>query len=160
MATLGTSQALDSALRRGFSEVSARPKPETTMTQIVEALGALGVTASLDDGLLILKQGDTIFDSRLCLRGFAAKPENQKFFVTAADDPREWSVKMKSDYITKHGADAYGKLVHGTPLEPSVRVLDRNMSKKDYLSLTLREKSAFISEFKADAVTAIMGKRK
>jgi hypothetical protein len=157
---LGTTAQLDAALRRGFSEVSARPKPETKMTDVIAALAALGVTAELDEGLLVLKQDDKVFNVALCLRGFAAKPENAKFFVTAADDPKTWSAAMRTKYISEHGPDAWGRLVNGKALEPAVKVLDRNMSRADYLSLTTKEKLAFIAEFDADAVSAVMGKRK
>ena len=151
---------LDSALRRGFSEVSARPKPETTMSEVVAALGTLGVTATMDDGLLILKQGDTVFHTGQCLRGFAARPEFMKLFVTENDNTRVWTNEMKMQYIREHGADQWARKANTQALEPAVKVLDRNMSAKDYENLTRKERVAFIAEFGADAVSRIFMRRK
>jgi hypothetical protein len=152
---------LDSLLRRGFSEAGARPKPETTMTQVIEALTTLGVTASVDDGLLILKRDNTVFHTGQCLRGFVARPEFAKFFVTEADDPRNWTNAMKMQFIKEFGADAWARKSNSTALAPTVKVLDVNMSKADYENLTRSERVQFIKEFGADAVSRIfIGKRK
>jgi hypothetical protein len=160
MAILGTTAQLDSALRRGFSEVGARPKPETKMTDVIAGLNSLGVTAEMDAGLLILKQGDTVFNSGLCLRGLAARAEFAHLFVTHADNPHNWTTEMKMQFIREHGADAWARKANGPVLTPTVGVLDQNMSYADYQNLTRQERVAFIREFGDLAVSRIMQKRK
>lgn len=151
--------ALDSALRRGLSEAGARPKPETTMTQIVEALAATGVTAELLDGILVLRQEQTQFNVAMALKGFAAKPENVRFFVTENDNPKNWTPEMRTKYIRENGPDAWARLANGKPLQPAVKVLDRNMGRADYAQLTRQEKLDFIREFGVSAVEKILGRK-
>jgi hypothetical protein len=160
MATLGTTAQLDSALRREFSGIGARPKPETKMTDVIAALATLGVTPAMDDGLLVLKQGDTIFNTGLALRNFANRAEFAHLFVTAADNPHDWTTAMKLDYIREHGADAWARKSNAPVLTPAVGVLDQNMSYADYQNLTRAERVAFIREFGADAVSRIHTKKR
>jgi hypothetical protein len=159
-ATIGTTAELDSALRRGFSEISVRPKPETKMTDVITALATHGVTAEMEDGILVLKQGDNMFNTAMCLRGLASKAANSALFVTAADNPHDWTTKMKMDFIRENGADAWGRRANGPVLIPAIGVLDPNMSRTDYKNLTREEKIQFIREYGDIAVSRIMQKAK
>src|SRR5579859_3999371 len=114
---IGTSSGLDSALRRAFSDASVRPQPTTTMTSVIEALGAMGVTAEVQDGVLVLRQDQTTFNTSLALRSFAAKPEHQKLFVIASTDPKTWTLAEKAVYLKTHTPEEYAKLCRAPVLE-------------------------------------------
>ena len=157
---LGTSSAIDSAIRRGFSEASVRVAPETRITDIVAALGTMGVTAEIQDGVLVLAQSGTEMHTVKALRNFAARPENTKFFVQEGQHPSQWSTKKKIEFLSTHSDDEYRRLVQSPVLEAGVRTLDPNMSKGDYLNLTRKEKMQFIAEFGSDAVGHVLGKAK
>lgn len=161
MATqIGTSAAIDSALRRGFSEASVRLQPDTRMTDVIAALGTIGVTVEVQDGVLVLAQGSTMMNTALALRNFAARPEHTKFFVQHNNDPRKWTLKEKAEYLNDHTVDEYQRLCTGPVLDAGIKTLDANMSRADYAQLTRAEKSAFISEFGIAGVESVMGKKK
>ena len=157
---LGTTGAIDSALRRAFSEASVRVAPDARTTDIIAALAALGVTATVQDGVLILAQGETTMHTVLALRGFASKPENAKFFVVAGQHPATWSRRQKVEYLASHSDEDYRRLIQTPALEAGVRVLDPNMSKSEYALLTRAERVSFIREFGDGAVSHILGKTK
>lgn len=159
-ATIGVTAGVDSAMRRGFSEASVRLQPEAKISEIITALGTLGVTAAVEDGLLILRQDTTELHTHKALRSFAARPEFAKFFVLSSDDPKTWTVAEKTKFIRQFGADAYGKRCAAPVLEAGIRTLDPNMSRTEYLKLTTRERIAFIREFGDDAVRKVMQKLK
>jgi hypothetical protein len=151
--------ALDAALRRAFSDAGVRVAPSATMTDVVGKFNALGISAEVQDGCLVLKQDTREFNVALACKSFAAKPENAALFITEKNDAREWTGKQKSDYIAANGYDAWQRKITAPQLEPGVKVLDRNMSRKDYLNLTRTERVQFIGAFGAGAVAHIMGKK-
>lgn len=151
--------ALDAALRRAFSEAGVRVAPSGTMTAVVAAFNGMGISAEVQDGCLVLKQDTREFNVALACKAFAAKPENAALFVTEQNPASEWTGKQKSDFIAQHGYDAWQRKISGPRLAPGVKVLDQNMSRKDYESLTRAERVQFISAFGAGAVAHIMGKR-
>ncbi|MGA9810140.1 MAG: hypothetical protein ACLPH5_04600 [Candidatus Sulfotelmatobacter sp.] len=155
-ATIGTTSGLDSALRRAFSEASVRVAPDTRMTDIVTALGVMGVSIEVQDGVLVLQQGATAFNTSLALRNFSQRPEHAKFFILETLDPKTWTNARKMKYIAEHGQDAWGKLCCAPVIEAGIKVLDVNMSKHDYMGLTRSEKIAFLREFGSDAAARIM----
>ena len=157
-ATIGTSAAIDSALRRAFSDSSVRLQPTARITDIIGALEQMGVTASVQDGLLVLRQGSTEMSTNRALRSLTTRPEFAQFFVLSTADPKTWTVKQKAEYLRTHSADEYGKLCSQPVIESGLRVLDANMSRSDYAKLTTAEKMQFISEFGVDGVIRVMGK--
>jgi hypothetical protein len=157
---LGTTAQIDSALRRAFSEASVRVAPDARTTDIVAALGTLGITAEVTDGVLVLSQGETSFNTSLALRNFAKRPEHAGFFILDGAHPAQWSNKKKIEYLSTHSDDEFRALVQSPVLEAGVRVLDANMSKSDYQNLTRREKVQFIREYGDGAVGRILGKAK
>lgn len=159
-ATLGTSAQIDSALRIAFSEASVRLQPDTKITDVVAALAALGVTASVQDGVLVLAQGETTMHTVLALRGFASKSENAKFFVLSGAHPKTWSHKQKVEFLATHSDEDYRRLIQQPVLEAGIKTMDANMSKSDYLNLTRAEKVAFLREYGLDAAGRIMSKAK
>jgi hypothetical protein len=159
-ATLGTTAAVDAALRRGFSEASVRVAPEARMTDIVAALGAMGVTVELQDGVLVLAQSGTEMHTTKALRNFSQRPEHANFFVQEGAHPSQWSTKKKVEFLSAHTDDEYRALVQSPVLEAGIRVLDPNMAKADYLNLTRAERVRFITEYGDDAVRHILGKAK
>jgi len=159
-AALGVTAGIDSALRKGFSEASVRLAPETRITDVIAALTAMGVSAAVEDGLLVLSQGDTQMHTGKALRNFAAKPEHTKFFVAEGSHPSQWSQQKKVEYLRTHTDEDYRKLVQSPALEAGVKTMDPNMSKAEYLALTRQEKLAFIREFSDKAVSKIMAKAK
>jgi len=159
-ATIGVTAGIDSALRRAFSEASVRVAPDTRMTDIIAALTALGITATIEDAVLVLRQGETNFNTSLALRNFAKRPEHAKFFVSEGAHPKAWSDKKKIEYLRTHTDAEYRALLQSPVLEAGVKVLDPNMSRKDYEGLTRAERIAFISEFGSDAVGLIFQKAK
>jgi hypothetical protein len=88
--------ALDSALRRAFSEAGVRVAPHATMTEVVSKFNALGISCEVQDGVLVLSQDTRQFNVALACKAFAAKPENAALFVTERNDPREWNGKQKT----------------------------------------------------------------
>lgn len=161
MATqLGTTAAIDAALRRGFSEASVRVAPTTKMTDIVAALAAMGIITEIQDGTLVLRQDQTMMHTVLSLRNFAKMPEHAKFFVQDGAHPSTWSMAKKIEYLSEHSDDEYRALVQSPVLEAGIRVLDPNLSKTDYLNLTRQEKVQFVAAYGADAVGRAMSKKK
>lgn len=159
-AAIGVSGAIDSALRRGFSEASVRLQPEAKISDIVTGLSTLGVTVTVEDGLLTLRQGDTEMVPAKALRTLTTKPEFQKFFVVDGQHPSTWSTRTKIEYLRTHSDDDFRRLIQAPVLEAGVRVLDPNMEKSAYLALTRKEKMQFISEYGDEAVRQIMRKVK
>jgi hypothetical protein len=153
------SAALDAALRRAFSDAGVRVAPSATMTEVVSRFNALGISCEMQDGCLVLKQDEREFSTALACKGFAARAENVALFITEKTSTQEWTRTQKSEYIAKHGLDAWENRLNAPQLDPGVRVLDRNMSRKDYLNLTRTERVAFITEFGAGAVSHVMGKK-
>jgi hypothetical protein len=154
-----TSAALDAALRRAFSEAGVRVAPSATMTDVVSRFNALGISAEVQDGCLVLKQDTREFNVALACKSFAAKPENAALFITEQTSTREWTGKQKSEFIAKYGYNAWENRLNAPQLDPGVKVLDRNMTRKDYLNLTRTERVHFIGAFGAGAVAHIMGKK-
>lgn len=156
---IGTTAAIDSALRRGFSEASVRVAPTTRMTDVISALETMGVTVAVDDGLLVLAQGATEMHTARALRSFAQRPEHEKFFVVEGSHPSQWSTQKKLDFLSTHSADDYAHLCHAPVLDAGVKTLDANMSRADYANLTRQEKLAFIAEFGPQGVERVMGQK-
>ena len=157
-ATFGTTGAIDSALRRGFSEASVRVAPATKISDVVAALGAMGVTVELQDNVLVMAQSGTEMHTVKALRSFAARPEHTKFFVIDGAHPAQWSREKKIEFLSTHTDDEFRALVQTPVLQAGIRTMDSNMSKSDYLQLTRQEKIAFIGEYGPDAVGRIVGK--
>jgi len=158
-ATIAVAAGVDSALRRAFSEASVRLQPNAMMSDIIEALKVMGIGVEVQDGVLVLQQGSTSFNTSLSLRNFSKRPEHAKFFVLENDHPKTWTPASKMKYIAEHGDDAYRTLWQSPVLESGVRVLDANMSKKDYMGLTRAEKLQFIKEFGDTTVQRIFQKQ-
>lgn len=159
-ATIGISSSVDSALRKGFSEASVRPKPDAQMSALVAALENMGVTVSVEDGLLVLAQGATTMHTGKALRTLATKPEFKDFFVQEGQHPSTWTTEKKIEYLRAHSDTEYGKLCATPVLESGLRTLDPNMSKTDYENLTRAERIQFIREYGSDAVGRIHQKSK
>jgi hypothetical protein len=153
------SAALDAALRRAFSDAGVRVAPSATMTEVVSRFNALGISCEVQDGVLVLSQDTRQFNVALACKGFAAKPENAALFVTEQTSTREWNGKQKSAYIAAHGYEAWEAKLNAPQLDPGVKVLDANMSRKDYENLTRSERVRFIDAFGYGAVRVIMGKK-
>jgi hypothetical protein len=153
------SRELDSALRRAFSDASIRVRPETKMTDVLHALEALGVSAAVEDGILVLTQGQTEMNPPKALKNFAHREGNENFFILETVDPKTWTNAKRIAYIREHGSEAYGKICREPVLAPAVRVLDPRMSKADYTQLTRQEKINFVREYGEDAVRRIFSYR-
>jgi len=159
-AAIAVSAAVDTALRKGFSEASVRLKPDTKISDIVKALEALGLTVAIQDGTLVMSQGSTTMHTTLALRSLTAKPEFAPFFVLETLDPKTWTNARKMAYVTEHGSDAFGKLCSQPVVEAGIKVLDANMGRADYSNLTRSEKLQFIREYGDAAVQRIFQKEK
>lgn len=159
-ATIAVSATVDSALRRAFSEASVRLQPDCKMTDVIEALKAMGIGVEVQDGVLVLQQGSTSFNTSLALRNFAQRAEFSAFFVLETIDPKTWTNVRKMAFVAEHGSDAYGKLCSTPVIEAGIKVLDANMSKTHYANLTRAERIAFIREYGSDAVSRIHQKAK
>jgi hypothetical protein len=157
--TIGTSAAIDSALRRAFSDSSVRLQPEARTTDIIGALETLGIACTVEDGLLLMRQGSTEMNTNRALRSFAARPEFAKFFVLSTEDPKTWTREQKTEYLRTHSPEEFGRLC-SKPIVATVRVLDANMSRADYANLSVAEKISFINEFGSEGVQRVMGKVK
>ena len=140
------SSELDRLLRKSFSDAGVRLTPDAQSTEIVSRLNAIGVSVEIESGVLSLKDANDgrQFNTSLALRGLSTKPDTGHLFITDNSNPKDWTVSQRVAFINAHGADAWGRKVNGTTLQPGVRVLDRNMTKKEYLSLTRAERIAFI----------------
>jgi len=159
-ATLGVGAAIDSALRHGFSDASVRLMPETRVSDVVKALEVLGITVEMQDGTLVLKQGEMTLHTVLSLRNFAKRTESGKFFVQEGQHPNTWSRERKVEFLRTHSDDEYRALLQSPVLEAGIKTLDPNMSRSEYLGLTRKEKQLFIREYGADTVGRIMRKSK
>ena len=158
-ATIGTPAELDRILRKNFSDCGIRVAPDARMTDVLESFKSLGVSVAVEDGLLVLSQGSTVFHTGQALKGFAAKTENARFFVLQSGDPRRWDVSQKVDYLRTHSDSDYRRLIQQGSITVGIGAMDANMCRSDYLKLTTQEKLAFIAEFGADAVGHVMKAR-
>jgi len=111
-ATLGVTAGVDSALRRAFSEASVRLQPEARLSELITALEALGIAVEITDGVLVLRQGDTMMHTALALRSLVAKPEFKKFFVYSTDDPRS---KITSGRTARTRTASYSRSLCSMP---------------------------------------------
>lgn len=159
-ATVGVSSSIDSALRRAFSEASVRLQPETKISDVVAALGTMGIGVEVQDGVLVLQQGSTSFNTALALRNFAKRPEHENFFVQDGAHPSQWSKEKKIEFLRTHTDEEYRTMIQSPVLEAGVKTMDPNMSRADYKNLTRAEKIAFLREFGSDAAARIMQKAK
>jgi hypothetical protein len=159
-ATISITASVDSALRKAFSEASVRLLPETQMSAIITGLENMGVKVSVEDGLLVLAQGETVMHTGKALRTLATKPEFKRFFVQEGQHPAQWSTEKKIEYLRTHSDEEYRTLIQSPVLESGIRTMDPNMSRKDYGQLTRSERMAFIREFGDDAVRRIFQKTK
>jgi hypothetical protein len=157
-ATIGMSAALDQAIRQGFSDARVRIAPDAKLADILQALEAMGVQCSVEDGFLVMTQGATPMHTALALKTFASKPENARFFILEGSHPSTWSTSSKTKYIAEHGADAYAKLLH-QPKEAGIGVMSLDLTRAQYLSLTRAEKQAFIAAYGAEGVGRVMARK-
>lgn len=155
-ATIAVSASVDSALRRAFSEASVRLQPDALMSSLIAALQGMGIEVTIQDNVLVMRQGATEFNTSLALRNFSKRPENAAFFVLENDHPSTWTPEHKMKYIAENGDDKYRTLWQSPVLEAGIRTMDPNMSRKDYSNLTRQEKIAFLREFGSDAASRIM----
>jgi hypothetical protein len=129
------------------------------MSSLIAALQGLGIEVGVEDNVLVLKQGQTEFNTSLALRSFSAKPEVAEFFVQEGAHPRQWTREKTLKYLATHSEAEYRALLQAPALEAGVKTLDPNMSRADYLNLTRSEKIAFLREYGSDAAARIMGKK-
>lgn len=155
-ATIAVTASVDSALRRAFSEASVRLQPTAMMSSLIAALQGLGIELSIQDNVLVMRQGQTEFNTSLALRNFSRRPEFASFFVLENDHPKTWTLEHKMKYIAEHGDEKYRTLWQSPVLESGIRTMDPNMSRADYSNLTRQEKIAFLREFGSDAASRIM----
>jgi hypothetical protein len=158
--TLGITQQLDSALRRGFSEASVRPKQDTQMSAIIAGLEKLGIAVTVEDGLLTLTQGATVMHTGKALRNLATRDEFKDYFVQQGQHPSTWTQSQKVEYLMKHSDEQYRALLQQPVLQSNVSVLDPNMPAASYRQLTRAERMEFIRQYGSDAVTLIFQKEK
>jgi hypothetical protein len=164
-ATVIAPAVLDAALRRGFSDAGTRLKPSALMSDIIISLSALGITATLQDGILCLQQGASApMNTALALKSFSQKPEHLGYFVQEGAHPSEWSQAKKIQFLADHPEDGdrlYAQLLHAPKLAPALRTLDANMDRESYIhGLTSAEKRQFINEFGIAGVEKVMRGRK
>lgn len=157
-ATIGTTGALDNALRRAFSDASIRLQPDCRMTDVCAALQTMGVIAELQDNVLVLRQDTTELHTTKALRSFAAMPQHERFIVKQGQHPSTWTRQQKVEYLKTHSDDDYRRLIQSPVLQSGVRTLDANMSREDYEQLTRAEKVAFVREFGPEGISRVMSK--
>jgi hypothetical protein len=159
-AAIAVTASVDLALRRAFSEASVRLQPTALMSSVIAALQGMGIEVAITDNILVMRQGQTEFNTSLALRNFSKRPEFAAFFVLENDHPKTWTDEHKIKYIAEHGDEKYRTLWQSPVLESGVRVLDPNMPFSDYENLTRSERIAFIREYGSDAVGRIHQKSK
>jgi hypothetical protein len=116
-ATIAVTASVDSALRRAFSEASVRLLPTARMSSLIAALQGLGIEVGVEDNVLVLKQGQTEFNTSLALRSFSAKPEVAEFFVQEGAHPRQWTREKTLKYLATHSEAEYRALLQAPALE-------------------------------------------
>jgi hypothetical protein len=129
------------------------------MSSLIAALQGLGIEVGVEDGVLVMRQGTTEFNTSLALRNFSQKGEFAEFFVVEGAHPSQWSTTKRIEYLRTHSDDQYRALLQAPALEAGIKVLDPNMPKNDYVRLTRAEKVQFIREFGDEAARRIMGKK-
>lgn len=157
-ATITVGAALDSALRREFSNASIRLRPETRMTDVIASLSKMGVVAELQDDVLVLRQERTQMHTTLALRTWAKMKEHEQFIVVEGQHPYQWSREKKIEFLRTHSDDEYRALIQQPVLDSGVKVLDANMSREDYDRLTTKEKVLFVKTFGEAGVRRVMSK--
>jgi hypothetical protein len=125
-----------------------------------EGLEVKGQSVSVRDVLLAASRDEKL-KSNFVLAGDS---DNIRHLDQFSRDPAERR-RQVAEYVTKHGADSYGKLCHDSQkaaLRPDV-TLSASMCREDYLNLTRLEKTRFIASLGSSAenvVGGIMKRRK
>ena len=156
--TIGMSRELDAAIRKGFSDAKVRIAPDAKLGDIVAALEAMGVSVAVEDGFLVMSQSGTPLHTSLSLKTFASKPEHAKYFILEGSHPSAWSTSTKSRYIKDHGLAAYERLLR-QPKEHGIGTLSLDLTRAQYLSLTMAEKQAFIAAYGVEGVQRVMARK-
>ncbi|HEX3740107.1 MAG TPA: hypothetical protein VHV29_10315 [Terriglobales bacterium] len=152
----------DNAIRSAFGSLKVRPNDQVfSSSQVVERLKANhGVEVTTVEGILELKQNGQIVSVPTVLRAFASKPENAGLFVSEGDDHTKWDGKKKTEFIAQHGIAAWESKIAKAPLKANVDVANCDISKTEYLSMTMTEKARWIGMHGLDSQAAVLRKAK
>jgi hypothetical protein len=155
-------RATDQAIRQALGTLKIRPNDETfSSSELTARLKKdYNVDATVNDGILELKQGDQLMSTAAALRTFASKPENAVLFVSEGDNHKLWDVQKRSDWIKANGLPAWEAKIGKAPLKHDADIANADISRTDYFSMTNSERSRWIAVNGLEAQAAVLRKSK
>jgi len=153
---------LDFAVRSTLGQMKIRPNPRTfSSTAVLDWLKQThNIEATVNGGVLELRQGETLISPAAALRKFSDQPEHLELFVSEGDNHKLWDAQRKQEFIGKHGLQAWEQKIAQKPLAPNVDVANSDISKAEYLSMSPAEKTAWIAKHGLSAQAIVLAKRK
>ena len=162
-ATNQPSEQVLTALEGELRQHGIRLKPGQTIEAIVNGFASQGLTLEIQHGRLegTINGGPARIGD--CVESFVTKnptwfyPRNESDLAgVTAKDQLDRAARMK--YLQTYGLEAFTKLpMKSADAKPTV--IGPRMTREQYATLDLKEKSAFISEFGPDAVAKVMANR-
>lgn len=142
-------------------------KPRDTAKILATLKAEFGVEATVDNGMLLLSQGDTLMNPAQALTSYAKK-HPLDFYGLSPDE-----VKFKTDlpdtgskvaFIKKFGQRAWDALPYNSKSPSAASVVNptiphAGMTAAQYKTLTTSEKSRLCGEIGVKAVEAILNRR-
>jgi hypothetical protein len=156
---------LFNAAERTMHAAGLKPKDATAVLAKLES--EFGVTASVEGGMLTLKQGDTVFSVGQMLQSYAAKFPREFYggagqVTFKSDLTGDNQAKMK--FINEHGLDAWAALPlneqsPGAQHVTTDAIPSAAMRASDYRRLSTREKSKLCGEIGVKGIEKICARR-
>jgi len=156
---------LYNAAERTFYAAGLKPKDVAAILTKLQT--EFGVTASVEGGMLELRQGSTVFSVGTMLQSYAQKYPRE-FFGSAGEvrfkEDLAGDLAAKTRFIKERGLDAWEALpLNAQSLSAQRVVTDQlphvGMKRAEFLRLSLSERSKFAGEWGEKAIGQIMARR-
>jgi len=156
---------LFNAAERTFHAAGLKPKDITSALAKLES--EFGVTASVEGGMLTLKQGSTIFSTGTVLQSYCAKYPREFHGQTGAVNFKSdlaGDTAAKQKFIKEFGFDAWNALPFDSKSPTAQHVITgtiphAGMKRSEYQTLSLSEKSKLAGEIGPKGIEAILGRK-
>jgi hypothetical protein len=156
---------LFNAAERSFFAAQLKPKDVTAVLAKLES--EFGVTASVEGGMLTLKQGSTIFSVGQMLQSYCAKYPREFHGQTGAVNFKSdlaGDTAAKQKFIKEFGFDAWNALPFDSKSPTAQHVITgtiphAGMKRSEYQQLSLSEKSKLAGEIGPKGIEKILSRR-
>ncbi len=156
---------LYNAATRTFHAAGLKPKDVTAVLAKLET--EFGVTASVEGGMLTLKQGSTVFSTGTMLAAYCAKYPREFHGQTGAVNFKSdlaGDMAAKTRFIREHGLPAWDALPFDEK-SPTARhvvtgtIPHSGMRRGEYQTLSLAEKSKLAGEIGPTGIEKILSRK-